>query len=627
MLKDMFKKTYTLIDTKYKKASEEKEEAVYEGQPNIPQGLWRKCNKCGRPIYTEDVKNNFYICPKCDGYFRVHAYRRIEMTIDSGSFEEWDREMEFVNPLNFPGYEKKVQAVREKTNLNEAVVTGRGTIHGQKTVIAVCDSRFIMSSMSHNVGEKIARAVERATALRLPVIIFACSGGARMQEGLVSLMQMEKTSAAIKRHSDAGLLYISVLTEPTTGGVTASFAMLGDIIIAEPKALIGFAGQRVIEQTIRQKLPEGFQRAEFQMEHGFVDLIVERPEMKDTLSSILRIHANRNEWNYKGEGRRKQESGKAQEGGGAVKIQGLAEGEKETRGLSEEEILAALEKSFDRKSAVIKRTPEKELQEIANRQLSAWDTVLISRSEDRLIASDYIEELFDGFIELHGDRYFGDDGAIIGGIATWHGMPVTVIAQEKGKSTKENLKRNFGMPNPEGYRKALRLMKQAEKFGRPIICFVDTPGAFPGIEAEERGQGEAIARNLFEASNLTVPVLAIVIGEGGSGGALAMAVGNEVWMMENAVYSVLSPEGFAAILWKDGKKASEAAKVMKMTAKDLYELGLIECIIPEPEPATKANKEEICRELDWKLEEFFLRFRDMTRAEAVSQRYDRFRAF
>ena len=332
MLKDMFKKTYTLIDTKYKKASEEKEEAVYEGQPNIPQGLWRKCNKCGRPIYTEDVKNNFYICPKCDGYFRVHAYRRIEMTIDSGSFEEWDREMEFVNPLNFPGYEKKVQAVREKTNLNEAVVTGRGTIHGQKTVIAVCDSRFIMSSMSHNVGEKIARAVERATALRLPVIIFACSGGARMQEGLVSLMQMEKTSAAIKRHSDAGLLYISVLTEPTTGGVTASFAMLGDIIIAEPKALIGFAGQRVIEQTIRQKLPEGFQRAEFQMEHGFVDLIVERPEMKDTLSSILRIHANRNEWNYKGEGRRKQESEKAQESGSARKIQGSAEGEKGTFG-------------------------------------------------------------------------------------------------------------------------------------------------------------------------------------------------------------------------------------------------------------------------------------------------------
>ena len=463
MLKDMFKKTYTLIDTKHKKAPEERETAVNEGQPNIPQGLWRKCNKCGRPIYTEDVRNNYYICPKCDGYFRVHAYRRIEMTIDSGSFEEWDREMEFINPLNFPGYEKKVQAVQEKTNLNEAVVTGRGTIHGQKTAIAVCDSRFLMSSMGHNVGEKIARAVERATALRLPIIIFACSGGARMQEGLVSLMQMEKTSAALKRHSDEGLLYISVLTDPTTGGVTASFAMLGDIIIAEPKALIGFAGQRVIEQTIRQKLPEGFQRAEFQQEHGFVDLIVERPEMKDTLSYLLRFHSSRNQWNYKGEGRRAHAAAGTAgteicPGGAGLRFPILSNGE--SLGKEEEaELLAAVEKTFERKSAVIKRTSEKEFEDISNRQLSAWDTVLISRSEDRLISSDYVEELFDNFIELHGDRYFGDDGAIIGGIASWHGMPVTVIAQEKGKSTKDNLKRNFGMPNPEGYRKALRLMK------------------------------------------------------------------------------------------------------------------------------------------------------------------------
>lgn len=626
MLKDVFKKTYTLIDTKYKKTPEEREEAAGESQPNIPQGLWRKCNKCGRPIYTEDVKNNFYICPKCDGYFRVHAYRRIEMVIDSDSFEEWDKEMEFVNPLNFPGYEKKLQAVREKSNLNEAVVTGRGTINGQKTAIAVCDSRFLMSSMGHNVGEKIVRAVERATALKLPMIIFACSGGARMQEGLVSLMQMEKTSAALKRHSDAGLLYISVLTEPTTGGVTASFAMLGDIIIAEPKALIGFAGQRVIEQTIRQKLPEGFQRAEFQLEHGFVDMIVERPDMKDTLSSLLRFHSNRNGWTYKGEGRRagKEASETIPEGESRMSFS-LGDGAKTT--VSEEELLSDLEKSFEKKVSVLKRTSEQEFEEIKNRQLSPWDTVLISRSEDRMISSDYVYELFDDFIELHGDRYFGDDGAIIGGIASWHGMPVTVIAQEKGKTTKENLKRNFGMPAPEGYRKALRLMKQAEKFGRPIICFVDTPGAFPGIEAEERGQGEAIARNLFEASNLTVPALTIVVGEGGSGGALAMAVGNEVWMMENAVYSVLSPEGFAAILWKDGKKADEAARVMKMTARDLYELGLIECIIPEPELAVRENKKEICRRLDWKIEEFFLRFREMTRDEAVCQRYDRFRAF
>ncbi|MFV0243201.1 MAG: acetyl-CoA carboxylase carboxyltransferase subunit beta, partial [Lacrimispora sphenoides] len=243
MLKSMFKKTYTLIDSKYK-APEKAEE------PGIPEGLWRKCNKCCQPIYVEDVRSNHFICPKCKGYFRLHAYQRIEMVADEGTFEEWDKEMEFKNPLDFPGYEKKVAAAREKTGLSEAIVTGCCEMNGQKAVIGVCDARFIMSSMGHVMGEKIARAVERAMKEKLPVIIFACSGGARMQEGIVSLMQMAKTSAALKRHHKAGQLFISVLTDPTTGGVTASFAMLGDIILAEPFALIGFAGPRVIEQTI-----------------------------------------------------------------------------------------------------------------------------------------------------------------------------------------------------------------------------------------------------------------------------------------------------------------------------------------------------------------------------------------
>ncbi len=211
-------------------------------------------------------------------------------------------------------------------------------------------------------------------------------------------------------------------------------------------------------------------------------------------------------------------------------------------------------------------------------------------------------------MEFAGDRYFKDDGAIVGGIASFHGIPVTVIGQEKGKNTKDNIRRNFGMPSPEGYRKALRLMKQAETFGRPIICFVDTPGAFCGLEAEERGQGEAIARNLFEMADLTVPVLSIVIGEGGSGGALAMAVGNEVWMMENSIYSILSPEGFASILYKDSKKANDAARVMKITARDLMELGLIERVISEEEPACAENLDLIAEEMDKAMEEFFCRF-------------------
>lgn len=565
MLRDMFKKTYTRIDARNKGE---------KTAPSIPAGLWRKCNKCGKPIYGEDVKNNFYICPKCGGYFRVHAYRRIEMTVDSGSFQEWDAEMEISNPLNFPDYERKLEAAREKTRLNEAIVTGSCTIDGHRAVIGVCDARFLMGSMGRNVGEKIARAVERAAKEALPVILFACSGGARMQEGMISLMQMAKTAAALKRYQEAGKPFISILTDPTTGGVTASFAMLGDIILAEPGALIGFAGPRVIEQTIGQKLPEGFQRAEFLLEHGFIDQIVKREELRKTLSLLLKLHSS--------EGIKKPEKG--------IRVE-----------ITEEE-----------KGRTKKR--------------SAWDSVLLSRKADRPTATDYIQALFDDFTELHGDRYFQDDGAIVGGIALFHGIPVTVIGQEKGKTTKDHIRRNFGMPSPDGYRKALRLMKQAERFGRPVICFVDTPGAFCGLEAEERGQGEAIARNLFEMAGLKVPILSIVIGEGGSGGALAMAVANEVWMMENAIYSVLSPEGFASILWKDSKRADEAARVMKMTAGELKELGLIERVIPEREPASMGTLSELTGIMDAAIREFLCRW-NLPGEFLAQARYERFRRF
>ena len=560
-LKDMFKKT----------SSRSHYISLTAGKPEVPAGLLRKCNKCGAAIIAEDVKNGYYICPKCHGYFRVHAYRRIEMLADEGSFEEWDKEMDFVNPLDFKGYEEKVARLKEHTNLNEAVVTGKVMINGNPAVIGVCDGRFMMASMGHIVGEKITRAVERATAEKLPVIIFTCSGGARMQEGIVSLMQMAKTSAALKRHSDAGQLYVSVLTDPTTGGVTASFAMLGDIILAEPKALIGFAGPRVIEQTIGQKLPKGFQRSEFLLEHGFVDRIVEREEMKDVLAQILEIHSGK----------------KAPD---AEAVSGETSAEKAVKS-----------------------------------DLTAWERVQISRKKDRPVGTDYIEKLFTDFMEFHGDRYFKDDHAIVGGIAYFHGMPVTVIAQAKGKTTKENLDRNFSMPSPDGYRKALRLMKQAEKFGRPVICFVDTPGAFCGLEAEERGQGEAIARNLFELSGLKVPVLSVVIGEGGSGGALAMAVADEVWMLENSIYSVLSPEGFASILWKDSKRASEAAEVMKLTAQDLERLGIVEQVISEPAEFTDENLDVVCRDMDGRIGEFLEKYCAMDTAELTEKRYERFR--
>ena len=540
-------------------------------RPEVPEGLLKKCNKCGAAILTEEVKSAGYICPKCQGYFRVHAYLRIRMTVDEDSFEEWEKDMEFVNPLEFRGYEEKVKSLKEKTGLSEAVVTGKASIEGNPAVIAVCDGRFLMASMGQVVGEKITRAVERATKEQLPVIIFACSGGARMQEGIVSLMQMAKTAAALKRHSDAGLLYVSVLTDPTTGGVTASFAMLGDVILAEPKALIGFAGPRVIEQTIGERLPKGFQRSEFLLEHGFIDRIVERKEMRTVLENILQMH-------------------------------------------------------HTAQNPVIQKpvqTVEKERQSVQEKD--AWERVTISRKNDRPVGQDYIRILFSDFLEFHGDRCYGDDTAIIGGIARFAGIPVTVIAQAKGKSTKENVAHHFGMPSPEGYRKALRLMKQAEKFKRPILLFVDTPGAFCGIEAEERGQGEAIARNLFEMSSMKVPILSVVIGEGGSGGALALAVADEVWMLENAIYSVLSPEGFASILWKDSKRASEAAAVMKLTAADLKKLGVIEAVIEEPEVYTEETMQSVVFVLQKKITEFLDTHCNFSPEELAAQRYERFR--
>lgn len=546
-------------------------------EPSVPEGLWIKCPKCGETLYKDDVVGNHYVCYRCGGYFRVRARNRIRMVADPKSFEEWDRGLETPNPLHYEGYQEKIAGLKEKTKLDEAVVTGKIRINGEEAVIGICDVRFLMGSMGYVVGEKLTRAIEKATELRLPLILFTASGGARMQEGIVSLMQMAKTSAALRRHSDAGLLYITILTDPTTGGVTASFAMLGDIILAEPGALVGFAGPRVIEQTIGQKLPKGFQSSEFLLEHGIIDGIVERMELKDTLYHLICLH-------------------------------------KEAVPGHPEQSLDASEELYDKKSGDKKKRPA-----------NAWEKVQAARSAERPTSLDYIEHLFDGFMELHGDRAFRDDGSIVGGIASFHGLPVTVIGQQKGKNTKENISRNFGMPYPEGYRKAQRLMKQAEKFGRPIICFVDTPGAFCGMEAEERGQGEAIARSLLEMSGLKVPILSIVIGEGGSGGALALAVGNEVWMLENSTYSILSPEGFASILWKDSSRAEEAAGKMRLTADDLKDLGIIEQVIGEEEPVTAESLPEVARRMDVRIEEFMEKYGKMSGEELVRQRYDRFR--
>ena len=569
IFKSMFKKTG------YIKIGSQPEEKG----PSVPDGMWLKCSKCKKMVYREDVKEKFYTCPKCGDYFRIKAKTRLRLLLDKGSFQEWGTDIEEKNPIDFPEYEEKLSDTRRKTGLKEAVTIGKGSICGWETVIGVCDARFLMSSMGYVVGERITQAFEQATEEKLPVILFCCSGGARMQEGIISLMQMAKTAAAIRRHSDAGLHYIPVLTDPTTGGVTASFAMLGDVILAEPGALIGFAGPRVIRQTTGEKLPDGFQRAEFLLEKGMIDAIIERKNMREELGKLLRLHNQ-----------------KAAE-------------------------------TFASKASIFQTDPieEKHSDKENKKEKSAWERVELSRSPARCTAGDYIDQIFEDFTELHGDRCFGDDGAVIGGIATLSGIPVTVIGQQKGKNTRENIRCNFGMASPEGYRMALRLMKQAEKFHRPVINFVDTPGAFCGMEAEERGQGEAIARNLFELSGLKVPVLSVVIGEGGSGGALALAVADEVWMLENSVYSVLSPEGFASILWKDSSRSVEAAKIMKLTAADLKKLGVIERVFPEPQNFSVLTMKPTAELLRAGLAEFLTKYQKLETKDLLEGRYERFR--
>ena len=548
--------------------------------PEVPKGLWVKCPKCGETVYKEDVVSHFYACPKCGGYFRIKAKTRIRQVTDEGTFTEWFRGIENSDPLEYPGYPQKVKELQEKTHLDEAILIGEAKIQGNPVVIGVMDARFLMASMGYVVGEKITRAFEEAEKKRLPVILFCCSGGARMQEGMVSLMQMAKTSAAVKHHAKAGLLYISVLTDPTTGGVTTVERCVGDIILAEPGALIGFAGPRVIQQTIGQKLPEGFQRSEFLLEHGIIDGIIKREEMKDTLGRILALH-------------------QPSPGYGCFPAESPS-WEGDTFG---------------------KRKKHKKSEE-----LTAWDRVLEARKNERPSALDYIQAIFTDFMEFHGDRSFLDDGAIVGGIGSLDGQPVTVVGIQKGKNTKENIRRNFGMPSPEGYAKALRLMKQAEKFKRPVIAFIDTPGAFCGIEAEEHGQGGAIARNLWEMADMQIPILSIVIGEGGSGGALALGVGNQVWMMENATYTILSPEGFASILWKDSKKAPQAAETMKVTAAHLKEMGLIERVIPEKTPACKENLGEIAEYMKIRMKEYLRTLEGKDGETLAQERYGRFRS-
>ena len=392
----------------------------------------------------------------------AHVGLKLRRLMDPESFTELWQDLETQDPLHFPGYREKLTDNQQRTGARDALMCVKGTIGSFPVVCCELSASFLMGSMGSVVGEKIARAAKTADQDKCPLIIISASGGARMQEGMYALFQMEKTAASIRRFQKHGGLFISILTDPTMGGVSASFASLGDVILAEPDALIGFAGPRVIAQTIHQKLPKGFQKAQFQLNHGFVDRIAEPEKMRDEVLQLLRFHAKEE---------KEQASGQPK----MVKTTGC--------GASH------------------------------SRRLSAYERVRLVRSEDRPKITDYIAALFTDFTELCGDRCGTEDPAILCGLAFFGSQPVTVIGHRKGKNLRDSLRYNFGMPGPGGYRKALRMMREAEKFGRPVITFIDTPGAYPGKEAEENGISSAIAENLAAMAELCVPILSIVTGQ------------------------------------------------------------------------------------------------------------------
>ena len=509
------------------------------------------------------------MCGACRYHFQLSAAERIELLADPESFRPSNPTLVSVDPLVFTdrvSYRDRLERARRETKLNEAVVTGTARINGRDCVLAVFDFNFMGGSMGSVVGEKVALAMEMAMERRIPFIAVVSSGGARMQEGMLSLVQMGKTAAAAMRLHQAGVPSVTVFTNPTTGGVYASFASQGDFLFAEPGALIGFAGPRVIQQMTGEAPPAGTHTAEFLLEHGQLDTVVDRARLRGVLATLLQLFHPR--------------------------------GHADARGNVEPY-----------------RPP-------TTQPTSAWQEVELARRPDRPTAADYIRRLMPQFVELHGDRVFGDDAAVIAGIGELAGMTVCVIGQERGHG---DPRRNGGRLQPEGFRKAARIMRLAAELRLPLVTFIDTPGAYLDYGSEARGLAGALSTCLANMSVLPVPVVSVVIGEGGSGPALALGVADRILMQQHAVYSVIAPEGAAAIVHRDAARAKEIADALKLTAYDCLVLGVVDGIVPEPENGAHADLEYAALLLRSELVSALAEVRKRDARRLVDERYRKFR--
>ncbi|MBB5959557.1 acetyl-CoA carboxylase carboxyl transferase subunit beta [Saccharothrix tamanrassetensis] len=558
------------------------------------------------------------VCPECGHHDRLTAAQRVDSLLDPGSVESIGAQVGAVDVLSFVDrepYSVRLDRARAATGMREAVLAAAGRLDGIPVVVAAMDFRFLGGSLGAGAGELITLAAERALVERAPLVLVTASGGARMQEGAISLMQMAKTSAALAALDEAGVPTVCLVTDPTYGGVAASFATLCDVVVAEPRARFGFAGRRVVEQTIGQELPDDFQTAEFLLAHGLLDRIVPRDRLRAELAVLLSAMGP--------EARAGRPSGTGSAGNGPAGNGPAGNGPAGNgpagngsagngSGVRNGSSGAGAERLSELVIGDPGRLPERDAHEV----------VRLARAVGRPTTLDYARTVFTDFVELHGDRMSADCPAIVGGVARLGGVPVVLIGHQKGHDARELAKRSFGMPSPAGYRKAARLMRLAAKLGLPVVTLVDTPGAHPGAEAEEQGQAHAIAENLRLMSSLPVPVVTVVTGEGGSGGALALAVANRVLSLADGVYSVISPEGCAAILWHDRSAAPLASAALRLTARDLVALGVVDGVVPE-----NADRTTVSDGLRPALSAALRELAHLGPDELVADRRARFRAF
>ncbi|HEU0002708.1 MAG TPA: acetyl-CoA carboxylase carboxyltransferase subunit alpha/beta [Ktedonobacteraceae bacterium] len=542
----------------------------------------QQCPVCRAELgVSDETYSRIAVCDHCGHHLVWSAANRAAHLADAGSFRSISRD---IQPLDFLGfddersYAAKLASSQKQTGLSDAILTGRCRIGGTEAVLAVFDFHFMGGSMGSVVGEQITVAFEYATRHHLPVVTVVSSGGARMQEGIISLMQMPKTAAAVQHFHASGLFYLSILASPTTGGVFASFASLGDVILAEPGALIGFAGPRVAEQVTGQKLPAGSHRAEMLLTSGHLDAIVARRDLPHVVATLLKatVHHAKQHRSHN------------------------------THANNLPLVSASAPKN------------------------TAWETVNLARHPERPTARDYIRYLSPGFLELRGDRCYGDDPTVIAGLGDIDGHTVIFVGQERLREARDSDSHGEEIqkrPRPEGFRKAIRMMELAARLRCPFVAFVDTSGADPGVESEKHGLAWSLAHCLSVMSSLPVPIVTAIIGEGASGGAVALAVADRILMLQNAIYEVIAPEGAATILYRDAQKARQVAEQLQLTAFDCLRLGVVDTIVPEPLAGAHTDPSMVMQALQHHLLHDLTELEQVPVKQLLARRYRKFRRY